>query len=99
MELSLRNSKYLEYVRNRPCSFCFRGPCEPHHVFKEFRGISTGGLGRKGSDYLSIAVCRNCHERIHAGSLRPSHVEFLELITIHLVCFIDEDANRFTRPS
>ena len=98
MQLLQKNSKYLEYVRSRPCSFCLRAPCEPHHVFKDFRGINTGGLGRKGSDYLSIAVCRKCHERIHAWSLRPSHVGLLELIVIHLACFVDENAARLCWP-
>ena len=89
MPLSLRNSAYLQFLRNRPCSICLRGPCEPHHLFKEFHGISTAALGRKGSDYLAIAICRECHEKIHAGSLQPSRVYLLELIIVHLVCFID----------
>ncbi|MBI3896083.1 MAG: DUF968 domain-containing protein [Acidobacteria bacterium] len=96
MRLSQRNSMYLDYVQSRPCSFCLGRPCEPHHAFKRLGGISTGGLGRKGSDYLSIAVCRQCHERIHIGSLRPSHADLRELIVIHLVCFIDENAARLS---
>ena len=93
-----RDSVYLEYVRTRPCSFCRRVPCKPHHVFKQFRGISTAALSRKGSDYLAIAVCRECHEKIHTGSFRPSHVDLLELIVIHLACFVDKNAARLSVP-
>ena len=88
MKLSQRNSKYLDYLRGRPCSFCFRGPCDPHHIFKQFRGICIAALGRKGSDYLAIATCRECHGKIHAGKHRPDRIDYLELIIIHLICFI-----------
>ncbi len=88
MKLSQRNSKYLAFLRNRPCSFCLGRECEPHHVFKEFRGISTGGLGKKGNDYLSIATCSQCHGKIHAGKHRPDRIDYLELIIISLICYI-----------
>ncbi len=92
MQFSQRNSKYLEYMRSRPCSFCLRRSGEPHHVFKKFHGISSGGLGKKGSDYLAIAICRKCHDKIHSGALRPDRNELLELLVIQLVCFIDHES-------
>jgi hypothetical protein len=94
---TMRDPAYLDFIRGRLCSFCFSAVVEPHHVFKHFRGISTGGIGRKGSDYLTLAVCRRCHDRIHAGNLRVERVELLELIAINLVCFVAGRSRRTNR--
>lgn len=93
---TMRDPVYLDFIRSRVCSFCASAPVEPHHVFKHFRGISDGGIGRKGSDYLTVPVCRDCHTRIHSSHLRPERIELLELIVMNLVCFI---AGRKTRRS
>ena len=84
----LRNANYLRFLRTRPCSFCGREGTEAHHVFKHFRGISTAAIGRKGSDYLAISICRGCHNKIHTGSFRPDRTELLELIIINVVSFV-----------
>ena len=86
----MRNSAYLEFIRNRPCAFCAGQPVDPHHALKRLRGISAAGLGQKGNDLLGIPACRRCHEQIHARKLRPSREEILELIVTCLVCFLDE---------
>jgi hypothetical protein len=83
-----RSPIYLEFIRGRVCSFCFSTVVEPHHVFRTFRGIGGGGISRKGSDFLTVPCCRNCHQNIHSGHLRADRVEFLELIVINLVCFV-----------
>ncbi len=87
-----RDPAYLDFIRSRPCAFCANPAVEPHHTLKGLRGISEAGLRQKGSDYLSIPVCRTCHTRLHSGDLRPSRTELLELVVIYLVCFLD--ANR-----
>lgn len=85
---TMRDPAYLDFIRGRVCSFCFNAPAEPHHALRHFREISAGGIGVKGSDYLSIPVCRRCHERIGAGNLQVERVELQELIIINLVCFV-----------
>ena len=89
-KLPQRNSKYLEFVRSRLCSFCLGGPADAHHPLKFLLGISTGGRGKKGSDYLSIAVCRPCHGKLHNGALKPERTHIFELIICHLIGFIGD---------
>lgn len=86
----MRDPVYLDFVRSRVCSFCASAPVEPHHVFRHFPGIGAGGVGLKGSDYLTLPVCRNCHTRIHSRNLHVERVQFLELLIINLVCFVAE---------
>lgn len=90
----LRNPLYLDFIRSRPCSLCGFPVAEPHHVLKQLRGVSESGIGRKGSDYLSIPVCRRCHTEFHSGTRTLTHSELLRLIVIHLVCFIEEHRER-----
>jgi hypothetical protein len=93
---TMRNPKYLEFIRTRPCWFCGR-PAEPHHSIRHWRPISDGGLGRKGSDYLAIPLCRQCHEEVHSGHLKIERAALLEIIVINLVVFIAELEHRRRR--
>lgn len=89
----MRNPKYLEFIRTRPCWFCGR-EAEPHHSIKHLRPISDGGTARKGSDYLAIPLCRLCHGKVHSGQLKIERVELLEIIIVNLVAFIAERGSK-----
>ena len=49
-----RSDTYLAYIRTLGCIICDM-PAEPHH-------IDTGGIGMKGSDYLTVPLCRRHHD-------------------------------------
>lgn len=84
-----RNPRYLEFIRSRPCAFCAHPATEPHHTFKTLRGVCAAGMAQKGSDWLTIPVCRRHHKMIHSSPFKPSREELLELITTYLIVFLD----------
>ncbi len=87
---TIKDSHYLEFLRERPCCICLRWGVrvEPHHLFKQLAGISYAGIGQKGSDLLAIPVCRECHIRFHSGALRLSREDALQLILVNLVQYL-----------
>lgn len=62
-------------------------PVDAHHSIRHLSPISDGGIGRKGSDYLVIPLCRKCHQDWHAGRLKVARDALLEAIVIYLVLF------------
>lgn len=82
-----RNPRYLAFVRSKRCWFCGKD-AEPHHPIKHWFPISNGGIGRKGSDYLAIPLCREHHRKVHDGLLKIDRVELFEIIVTQLVTFI-----------
>lgn len=86
-----RSSEYLDFTRNRPCSFCAHPSTEPHHVFKQLRGISEAGMAQKGTDFLAIPVCHPCHEKLENGNLRPDRDDLFELIVINLISYLSPE--------
>jgi len=52
-----RSKHYLNYIRSLPCCLCGH-PAEAHHM-------ETAGVGMKGSDYLTIPLCRIHHNEYH----------------------------------
>ena len=55
-----RSIKYLTFIRSLPCSIQGCGyDSEAHH-------IETGGIGMKGSDLLTIPLCRYHHSQYHS---------------------------------
>ena len=73
MSLPQRSAAYLRFVRTQSCLAgrissqhqCSGNRVDAHHAYKFLLGISEGGLGRKGSDYLCIPLCRGAHQRRH----------------------------------
>lgn len=70
--LPQRNPNYLAFIRKQRClvyrlssSHECEGPVDAHHCFKFLLGVSEGGLGKKGSDYLAIPLCRLAHSKRH----------------------------------
>ena len=82
-----RDSRYLEFIRSRPCSFCGHPVVDPHHALKGLRGIRAGMVQK--IDYLAIPLCRPCHTKLHDSILKPDRSELLELVVINLICYLD----------
>ena len=53
--------KYLDFVRELPCSHCGNSPTVAHHVI----GIGMGKMGGKASDIHSMPLCGGCHNLVH----------------------------------
>ncbi len=73
-----RSPEYLKYIRGKKCLVCESNQkAEPHHVSIPGSGR---GVGKKGSDYHTIPLCRSHHRIYHNGG-RDS---FCEDFNIHL---------------
>lgn len=56
--VTYRSSARLQWVRDMNCLCCgLQPPSEPHHV-------TTGGVGKKCSDRLTIPLCHRCHRLV-----------------------------------
>ncbi|UAN61561.1 DUF968 domain-containing protein [Serratia sp. JSRIV006] len=55
------DSKYIKWVKTRPCSGCGGSSDDPHHVI----GHGQGGTGTKAHDLFAIPMCRRCHTKLH----------------------------------
>lgn len=53
-----RDESYLDYIRSLACAVCDKPSPDAHHV-------ETGGVGMKGSDYMTVPLCRSCHGELH----------------------------------
>ena len=50
-----KNKKYLEWIRQKPCTVCKRpGPSDPHHAY-------NSGKKDYGNDALAMPLCREHH--------------------------------------
>jgi len=52
-----RSEKYKAYIRTYPCLICQQTPVDPHHIEK-------AGTGIKGSDYMTVPLCRKHHNQV-----------------------------------
>ena len=77
-----KNEKYLVYIRSLPCALCGR-QAEPHH---ENGALNERGLATK-NDYLSIPLCRNCHEKREQSGVAIEGAK--KLIIKLLIIFIE----------
>ena len=77
---TIRNRKYLAYIRGKPCVFCSSLETEPHHV-----RLGTGGMGLKGNDTRTIPVCRRCHNRIHTD---PDYIKRID-VKLYIIKFLE----------
>jgi hypothetical protein len=64
--LPQRDSRYLEFIRELPCTVrsCHLDS-EAHHAKLDWRPASEGGMSQKGSDYCAIALCHAHHMELH----------------------------------
>lgn len=58
-----RDSKYLEFVRSRPC--VVTGEESNRVVAHHVRCLGGGGIGLKPSDYVCIPLTAEQHSRLH----------------------------------
>jgi len=57
-----RSQRHLNHVRGHACVVCdASAPIECAHV----RMGSGAGMGQKPHDYLTVALCKACHQRQH----------------------------------
>jgi hypothetical protein len=57
-----RSQRHLNHVRGHACVVCdASAPIEVAHV----RIGSGAGMGQKPHDYLTVSLCKSCHERQH----------------------------------
>lgn len=62
MAYSAASKRYLMWLCEKPCTFCFRMPCnEAHHL----RTNVGAGMGLKSKDKWAIPCCHTCHSLIH----------------------------------
>ncbi len=52
---------YMDWVKTLPCSGCGDSHCAPHHM----HGRGFKGMGTKVPDYLTMPLCRHCHDELH----------------------------------
>jgi hypothetical protein len=80
-----RNPEYLDYIRRQECYVCQQKPCEPHHA--------GGGVGRKGSDYSCVPLCRKHHRELHdigkSTFMKQYEIRLSEAVEKYLVPWCD----------
>lgn len=80
-----RNEAYLQFIREKPCFWCGKGPSRAHHVSY----VDGTGIGTKPSDLFTIPLCDACHLREH--SWPQSRVEVFREICRQLAEWIMEE--------
>lgn len=56
------SQRHRNHVRGHACVMCdAEAPIEVAHV----RLGTDGGMGKKPSDYFTVALCKDCHARQH----------------------------------
>jgi len=65
----MKSKKYLAWVKSLPCCHCRAPADDAHHII----GVGMGKMGGKSSDLHAMALCRPCHQQVHAdgGGLWP----------------------------
>lgn len=59
---SKRSAGYLQFVATKPCAACGHpGPSTAHHM----RCLGAGGMAIKPSDFHTIPLCNDCHDKEH----------------------------------
>ena len=69
---SINDSAYLSYVRRRCIVHPNRTNVDASHLIA--RGM--GGKGQKGSDYVAVGMCRECHSFFHSLGLSEFERKF-----------------------
>jgi len=57
-----RNPKYLKWIRSRNCAVTYsQQDVVAHHL----RSIGDAGIGQKPSDYLTMSLTQEKHQKLH----------------------------------
>lgn len=60
----LRDHRYLDWIRRKPCLICGM-PSDAHHL----QHAQPRSLGRKTGDQYAVPVCRRHHDEIHGRGI------------------------------
>ena len=53
---------YIGLIKSMPCALCGEpGPSDAHHIRE---GL---GIAQRNNDYLTIPLCKDCHQGSHNG--------------------------------
>ena len=63
-----RNKKYLEFIRSHPCIICGNPETDAHHIRRQEYG---SGTGTKPHDYVTVPLCRYCHDPKNERCFNP----------------------------
>ena len=62
----MTNSQRFKALRNLPCCWCGKSPCDVAHANWQEMGK---GKGIKADDRYTISLCRACHQKFDTYSL------------------------------
>lgn len=73
---TLRDKKYLEWVRTLPCIVCQSTPAVPHH-----EGVR--GMGLKASDRDTLPLCHKHHDERHRTGVKTfwGSIDYKDIIS------------------
>lgn len=60
-------SEYIEYIRTKPCSICFKSPVDAHHL--EAVGMGNNREINSFKDLSCVPLCREHHNEYHNSGL------------------------------
>ena len=63
---------YLKFVKSKPCAVCDAKNTVAHHMRIRIPGMPEWmlhGVGKKPTDVMTIPLCINCHNLLHAGRI------------------------------
>jgi len=85
----LSMSKYLKWLRDKPCAACGKEPWGDHlsvPAHQRFNG--NAGTGIKPDDTFALPLCHECHMKQHSGRVlflgSEDYVLMHELLTEYL---------------
>lgn len=58
----MNERRYIEKIKSMPCALCGAHPPSDAHHLRE--GM---GMAQRNSDYLTIPLCKDCHQGSHNG--------------------------------
>lgn len=57
----IESRQYMDWVKTLPCCGCGAPADDPHHI----TNAGLRGAGTKVPDFLTIPLCRPCHDSLH----------------------------------
>ena len=87
------SENYLDYIRSLECVICGKSPSDPHH-------LDTAGVAMKGSDYITVPLCREHHDELHSqgkATFQQLHgVDFYKEVVKFLVAWLEVQVDKKT---
>lgn len=71
------SKRYLEYISDQECLFCWTTPCQAHHLLKPW--IGDRGMGMRADDRNVVPLCFPHHHELHTiyGSEKKMAYDYL----------------------